>query len=62
MDEDDAILAFSNTMPGNDDAPVTVQVDEKAMHAEKKAKKELDNLSDNDATSAFAALEQAQEI
>jgi hypothetical protein len=28
-DEDNAILAFSNTLPGNDDAPVEQKVDPK---------------------------------
>lgn len=27
-DEDNAILAFSNTLPGNDDEPITVMMDE----------------------------------
>jgi hypothetical protein len=29
-DEDQAILAFSNTLPGNDDAPVEKKVDKVA--------------------------------
>jgi len=28
MDENEAILAFSNTLPGNDDEPKMVEVDE----------------------------------
>jgi hypothetical protein len=30
-DEDEAILAFSNSMPGNDGAPVPVIVDTEAL-------------------------------
>ena len=28
-DENEAVLAFSNQLPGNEDAPVAIQVDEK---------------------------------
>ena len=40
-DEDQAILAFSNELPGNDGAPVVVPVDTKAIAAEKQANQEL---------------------
>lgn len=61
-DEDSAILAFSNTLPGNDDEPKTVETDVKALEAEKQAKEELAALNQNDATSAFGDLVQAQQI
>ena len=41
---------------------MTIQVDEKQHLAELKAKKELDQLQENDATSAFASLQQSEEI
>ena len=62
MDEDDAILAFSNTLPGNDDEPKLIEVDESERQREAIATKELEKLSQDDATSAFSVLAQAQEI
>jgi len=42
LDENEAILAFSNTMPGNDDEPKYIEIDEKTKMQEKTAQKELD--------------------
>ena len=56
MDEDDAILAFSNTLPGNDDEPKLIEVDEHARQMEEDANKELNKLSSDDATCAFSVL------
>ena len=55
-DEDMAVLAFSNTLPGNDDAPVEVKTDTQKVAAEAKAEAELAALQNNDATSAFAQM------
>ena len=56
MDDDMAMLAFSSTLPGNDNEPVEVVEDKNAVVQRKKAEKELAELNDNDATSAFGAL------
>ena len=61
-DEDSAILAFSNTLPGNDDEPKVVETDQSKVEAEAKAQEELAALNSNDATSAFGDLVQAQQI
>ena len=61
-DEDMAVLAFSNTLPGNADEPIPVLVDNKKIEEEAKAKQELDQLNQNDATAAFGALVQAEVI
>ena len=58
-DEDSAILAFSNTLPGNDDEPKVVETDQKKVAEEAKAQEELAALNSNDATSAFGDLVQA---
>ena len=55
-DEDDAILAFSDSLPGNEGAPKAVETDPNVIIAEKKAEAELEQLSSNDATAAFAGL------
>ena len=55
-DEDEAVLAFSNTLPGNDDEPIHVEINQKQAEAEKKAQAELAEFNSNDATSAFSAL------
>ena len=59
LDEDQAVLAFSNTLPGNADEPKLIEIDEKTRIQEAKASKELDLLNANDATSAFGVLAQA---
>lgn len=61
-DEDQAILAFSNTLPGNDDEPKKIEVDEETKANQMIAERELDLLNSNDATSAFGVLAQAQVI
>lgn len=50
------ILAFSNSLPGNDGAPVVVEQDNAKIENEKQAQLELEQLQNNDATSAFASL------
>ena len=55
-DEDDAILAFSNTLPGNDDAPVEKKVDPAALAQQKKAEQTLSDLQSNPNTAALASL------
>ena len=62
LDENEAILAFSNQMPGNEDEPKFIEVDERQKIKENTAQKELDELNSNDATSAFSVLAQAEEI
>jgi hypothetical protein len=49
-------------MPGNEGEETHVQVDEKQRIDEARANKELQALGDNDATSAFTVLAQAEEI
>jgi hypothetical protein len=61
-EEDLDILAFSNTLPGNDGEPKRIEVDEATRIEEEKARNELEQLNNNDATSAFGVLAQAQEI
>ena len=61
-DEDEAILAFSNQMPGNEDAPKPTFIDVDKIKKEKDANAELDALNNNDATAAFGALVQAESI
>ena len=56
VDEDEAILAFSNSLPGNEDEPKVIQLDEKAQLEQMAAQKELEQLNANDATSAFGVL------
>ena len=60
-DEDQAILAFSNELPGNDGAPVVVQIDKEEIERHRKAEEELRNLQTGDATAAFADLVTNQE-
>lgn len=61
-DEDSAILAFSNTLPGNDDEPKVEVTDQNKIAEEAKAQAELAALNGNDATSAFGDLVQAEQI
>lgn len=49
-------MAFSNTLPGNDDAPVEVVEDPNKKAAEAKAASELAELYNNPATAAFANM------
>jgi len=56
------MLAFSSTLPGNDNEPVEVITDKTLIAKQDHAEKELAALNDNDATSAFGALVMAQEI
>jgi len=56
------MLAFSSTLPGNDNEPVEVIEDKTLLAKQDNAEKELAALNDNDATSAFGALVMAQEI
>ena len=56
------MLAFSSTLPGNDNEPVEVITDHSIVEKQENAEKELAALNDNDATSAFGALVMAQEI
>lgn len=58
-DEDNAILAFSNTLPGNDDEPKFIEIDADTKKKEAVAMLELDELNSNEATSAFGVLAQA---
>lgn len=62
QDDDNDILAFSTMLPGNANEPKPVEVDETKIKAEQMASKELQELNDNDATSAFGALALAEEI
>ena len=55
-DEDQAILAFSNELPGNDGAPVVIQQSKEEIEKHKQAEQELQNLQTGDATAAFADL------
>jgi hypothetical protein len=50
------MLAFSSTLPGNDNEPVEVVEDKGVIEKQEHAEKELAALNDNDATSAFGAL------
>ena len=50
------MLAFSSTLPGNDNEPVEVIQDKTIIATQEHAEKELAALNDNDATSAFGAL------
>ena len=51
------ILAFSNTLPGNDGAPKPAMADDPAAAAqEQAAESELAELYSNDATAAFANM------
>ena len=59
QDENDAILAFSDTLPGNDNEPVAVQSNEVAKQQEAAAEKELANFENNESTAAFAGLAMA---
>ena len=61
-DEDQAILAFSNELPGNDGAPVVVQQSKEEVERHKRAEQELQNLQTGDATAAFADLVATQGI
>lgn len=61
-DEDQAILAFSNTLPGNDDAPVVVVQNKEEMEKQAAAERELQQLQTSDATAAFAGLVDAQGV
>ena len=58
MDENDAVLAFSDTLPGNDNEPKLDTTTEAEKLAEKRAQKELDELDSNDATMALGSLVQ----
>ena len=55
-DEDSAILAFSDSLPGNDGAPVEVVEDPNKKAAEAQASAELAELYSNPATAAFANM------
>lgn len=55
-DEDEAILAFSNTLPGNDGAPVVVTQSKEEIEKQRAAEQELQQLQTSDATAAFANL------
>ena len=59
QDENDAVLAFSDTLPGNDNEPKGDNTTENEKVAEAKAQKELDEFNNNDATMAFGSLVQA---
>lgn len=61
-DEDSAILAFSNSLPGNDGAPVEVVEDPNKKAAEDKATAELAELYSNPATAAFANMVSPQSV
>ena len=61
-DEDNAMLAFSYSMPGNDGEEKPEVVDQKAVDDEKSAQKELDKLNTDESTSAFVGLLQAEEL
>ena len=61
-DEDNAMLAFSYSMPGNDGEEKPQVVDQKAVEEENKAQKELDKLNTDENTSAFVGLLQAEEM
>ena len=61
-DEDNAMLAFSYSMPGNEGEEKPEVVDQKAVDDEKTAQKELDKLNTDDSTSAFVGLLQAEEL
>lgn len=54
----DAILAFSDSLPGNDGAPKIVETDKEAEAKEDAATAELAQLYTNDATAAFANMVQ----
>jgi hypothetical protein len=56
QDENDAILAFSDTLPGNANEPVQVASDEAQQKAEAQAQKELASFEQNESTAAFAGL------
>jgi len=56
VNEDEAVLAFSYEMPGNDGAPQKVNIDTKAAEDEKIAQKELLKLNADDSTQALAML------
>ena len=55
-------MAFSNTLPGNDDAPVEVVEDPNKKAAEAKAASELAELYNNPATAAFANMVAPQSV
>ena len=61
-DEDNTMLAYSYSMPGNDGEEKPEVVDPKAAEAESNAQKELDKLNTDDNTSAFVGLLQAEEM
>ena len=61
-DEDNAMLTFSYSMPGNDGEEKPEVVDQKAVDDEKSAQKELDKLNTDESTSAFVGLLQAEEL
>lgn len=62
-DEDEAILAFSNSMPGNDgEYKPPVPVSKEEIEKQKLAEQELTNLQTGDATAAFAQLATSEEI
>ena len=44
-DEDEAILAFSNTLPGNEDEPKKVELDEQQMRENMIAEQQLQQLN-----------------
>ena len=54
----DAILAFSDSLPGNDGAPKVVVTDKEEQEKEEAAAAELAQLYTNDATAAFANMVQ----
>lgn len=56
QDENDAVLAFSDTLPGNDNEPKTEDTSLEEKAAEAKAEKELEDFNSNDATMAFGSL------
>lgn len=62
VDEDMAVLAFSNTLPGNDGAAPDVKTDPHELEQEAQAQKELDELSNNEQTAALASLAQSEDM
>lgn len=61
-DEDNALLEFSYTMPGNDGEEVKQPVDLKKLEEEQKAQKELEKLNTDESTAALVGLAQAEEL
>jgi hypothetical protein len=60
VNEDEAVLAFSYAMPGNDGEAQKVEVDTKAAEANAVAEKELLKLNSDDSTQALAMLAEDQ--